>query len=71
MMRWRKYSEMMFLMSRNASKQGCRESKIHWRSVHISPLHRSSISLSLAGHQMNAVELATKVFFSLFDVDLT
>ena len=29
------------------------------------------VSPSLARHQANAVELATKVFFSLFDVDLT
>ena len=51
MMRWRKYGEMAFLMSRNGNKmlalaysQACCESEIHWGSVHVTPLHRSSIA---------------------------
>ena len=76
-MRLGKYSEMEFLKSRNANKhsfgswcrslnQGRCEVEIHQGSFHVTP-----VSPSLARHQINAVELATIVCFSLFDGELT
>ena len=51
---------------------GHHEGKIHWGFAQVPHyIYVGLVLPSLARCQANAVELATKVCFSLFDVDLT
>ena len=59
------WSFPLFLQLKNFCYK--QQSSVYLVSVHVPLLRKSSIA-SLARHQANAVEVATKVCFSLFDV---